>query len=192
MYFHPVQLPGDFPGKNLWITLPWLTDGKLRFGYGSVGNNRISDLLYLQLYGVTGQYAFNHSILPGFAPSALANPDLRWEKNTTQNFGLDLSLFRNRLQFTMDIYKNTAKDLLLHVAIPPTTGYTSQIQNIGSTSNRGIEFQINAIPIQKKIFTWTSNFNISFNKNRVESLGGVTEIPVTQAGREVMVCMIIW
>ena len=83
----------------------WLSDGKLRFGYGAVGNNRIDNLLYLQLYGVTGQYAFNHIIQPGFAPTALRNPGLRWEKNTTSNFGVDLSMFNNRLQFTMDIYK---------------------------------------------------------------------------------------
>ena len=165
-----------FSKEKFMDKLSWLSDGKLRFGYGAVGNNRIDNLLYLQLYGVTGQYAFNHSILPGFAPTALANPELRWEKNTTSNFGIDLSMFRNRVEFTMDIYKNTAKDLLLAVNIPPTTGYTTQIQNIGSTSNRGVEFQVSAIPIQKKDFTWNSNFNISFNKNRVESLGGVQQI----------------
>jgi hypothetical protein len=76
----------------------------------------------------------------------------------------------------MDVYKNSAKNLLLAVQIPPTTGYTSQLQNIGSTSNRGVEFQVNASAIQKKDFTWTSNFNISFNKNKVESLGGVNQI----------------
>ncbi len=163
--------------KEKWFgNIPWLTDGKLRYGYGAVGNNRIDNLLYLQLYGVTGQYAFNHSILPGFAPSALANPGLRWEKNTTSNFGLDLSLFNNRVQFTMDIYKNTAKDLLLAVNIPPTTGYTTQLQNIGATSNRGIEFQLTANAVQKKSFSWTSSFNISFNRNRIESLGGVSQI----------------
>ncbi|MBY0477458.1 MAG: TonB-dependent receptor [Chitinophagaceae bacterium] len=165
-----------FSREKLLDKLNWLTDGKFRFGYGAVGNNRIDNLLYLQLYGVTGQYAFNHSILPGFAPIALANPDLRWETNTTRNFGLDLAFFNNRLQFTMDIYKNTAKDLLLAVQIPPTTGYTQQLQNIGSTSNRGVEFQLNANPVQKKDFSWNSNFNISFNKNRVESLGGVSQI----------------
>ena len=165
-----------FSREKFMENVSWLNDGKLRFGYGAVGNDRISDLLYLQLYGVTGQYALNHSILPGLAPTALANPELRWEKNTTSNFGLDLSMFNNRIQFTMDIYKNSAKDLLLAVAIPPTTGYTSQIQNIGSTSNRGVEFQINAIPVSRKDFSWNSNFNISFNKNRVESLGGVNQI----------------
>jgi TonB-dependent starch-binding outer membrane protein SusC len=151
----------------------WLNDGKIRFGLGTVGNNRIGNLLYQQLYGVTGQYAFNHSIVPGFAPISLSNPDLRWEKNTTKNFGIDLSMFKNTIQLTIDIYKNTAKDLLLAVAIPPTTGYTSQLQNIGATSNKGIEFQLGATLVQKKNFTWNSNFNISFNKNKVESLGGV-------------------
>jgi TonB-linked SusC/RagA family outer membrane protein len=165
-----------FTKEKIFEKVNWLNDGKLRVGYGSVGNNRIGDLLYLQLYGVTGQYAINHSILPGFAPSSLSNPDLKWEQNTTRNFGIDLSMFNNRLQFTMDVYKNTAKNLLLDVAIPPTTGYTSQIQNIGSTSNRGVEFQINATPVSNKNFTWTSNFNISFNKNKVESLGGITQI----------------
>jgi TonB-linked SusC/RagA family outer membrane protein len=152
--------------------IDWISDAKLRFGFGAVGNNRISDLLYSQLYGVTGQYALNHSILPGFAPSALANPDLRWETNLTRNFGLDLSMFNNRVQFTMDVYKNTAKDLLLSVNIAPTLGYATQIQNIGSSSNRGVEFQINTTPVSTKGFTWNYNFNITFNKNKVEGLGG--------------------
>jgi TonB-dependent starch-binding outer membrane protein SusC len=162
-----------FSKEKMFDNVKWLSDGKLRFGYGSVGNNRIGNLLYQQLYGVTGQYAFNHSILPGFAPSALANAGLRWEKNTTRNFGVDLSLFKNAIQLTVDMYKNSAEDLLLAVAIPPTTGYTSQLQNIGATSNRGLEIQLGATPFQSKNFTWSTNFNIAFNKNRVESLGGV-------------------
>lgn len=159
--------------------LAWLSDAKLRFGFGVVGNNRIDNLLYLQLYGVTGQYAFNHSILPGFAPTALANPLLRWEKNVTRNIGLDLAFLDNRLQLTVDAYRNSADDLLLAAQIPPTTGYTQQIQNIGATSNRGIEVQLNAIPVRTKKFTWNTNFNISLNRNRVESLGGVNQITRT-------------
>jgi TonB-linked SusC/RagA family outer membrane protein len=162
-----------FSKEKIFDNIKWLSDGKVRFGYGSVGNNRIGNLLYQQLYGVTGQYAFNHSVLPGFAPSALANAVLRWEKNTTSNFGIDLGLFKNNVQLTVDIYKNSAEDLLLAVAIPPTTGYTSQLQNIGATSNRGVEIQLGATPFQSKNFNWNTNFNISFNKNRVESLGGV-------------------
>lgn len=76
----------------------------------------------------------------------------------------------------MDAYKNSANDLLLAVAIPLTTGYTSQLQNIGATSNRDLEFQLNATPVQNRDFNWNSNFNISFNRNRLENLGGPTQI----------------
>lgn len=162
--------------EEKWFSdIAWLSDAKIRAGYGIAGNNRIGDLLYLQLYGVTGEYALNHSILPGFAPSALANTELKWEKTISRSVGLDLGFLSNRIQLSVDYYHNKGNDLLLSVAIPPTLGYTSQLQNVGSTSNRGWEFQLNAIPVQKKDFTWSSNFNISFNRNRVESLGGLKQ-----------------
>jgi len=164
-----------FTKEKFLNNIKWLNDGKFRIGYGAVGNNRIGNLLYEQLYGVTGEYAFNHAIVPGFAPISLSNPDLRWENNTSLNFGLDLGLFNNRVQVTVDAYKNTAKDLLLSVAIPPTTGYSSQLKNLGATSNKGLELQISSTPIQKKNLTWTTNFNIAFNKNKVENLGGLQE-----------------
>jgi len=156
--------------------LGWLSDGKIRFGYGAVGNDRIGDLLYQQLYGVTGEYALNHNILPGFAPVALANEDLEWERNVTRNLGLDLSFLRGRINLSIDVYKNSAKNLLLQTPIPPTSGYTFQTRNLGATSNKGIEFQLGAEVIQKKNFTWTSNFNMGFNKNKIENLGGPTQI----------------
>src|SRR6185437_7013517 len=113
--------------------LPFINDAKLRLGYGVAGNNRIGDLLYEQLYGVTGQYAIDRTVLPGFSPSALANPGLKWERTASRNLGLDLSLLNNKVQFTVDAYYNTSDDLLLQVAIPPTTGYTSQVENVGGT-----------------------------------------------------------
>lgn len=159
--------------------LPWVSDAKLRFGYGAVGNDRIGDLLYMQLYGVTGQYAFNHSIVPGFAPTALANPDLRWETNITRNLGADLAFLQGRISLTVDAYRNTADNLLLAFAIPPTSGYSSQIRNMGATENRGLEFQLNATPVQGKNFTWNSNFNIAFNQNKLVSLGGPQSLTLT-------------
>lgn len=156
-------------------SLNFLSDAKVRVGFGAAGNNRISDLLYLQLYGVTGEYALNHSIFPGYAPSALANTDLKWEKTISQNIGIDLSFLNNKINLSVDGYYNKGKDLLLLVAIPPTSGYVSQLKNVGSTSNMGIEFQLSANVIQKKDFSWNSNFNISFNRNRVENLGGLLQ-----------------
>jgi len=165
-----------FSKEHFMKQVAWLDEGKIRVGYGVVGNNRIGDLLYEQLYGVTGMYSLNHSVVPGFTPTALANPNLTWEKNVSRNLGVDLTFFKGRLQFTMDVYKNTANDLLLAVAIPPTVGYTSQLQNLGATSNKGIEFQVDAIPFKKKGFSWTTSFNIAFNRNKVEGLGGVMQL----------------
>lgn len=162
-----------FSREKFMERISWISDAKIRFGYGAVGNDRIANSLYLQLYGVTGQYAINHSILPGFAPRALANPELTWETNVTRNLGLDVEILRGRISLTLDIYKNSAKDLLFAADIPPILGYSQQIQNIGSTTNKGLEIQLNAIPISNKSFTWNSNFNIAFNKNEVESLGGI-------------------
>ena len=175
LYFPSGSIAWRFSQEKFMENVSWLSDGKLRVGYGTAGNNRIGDLLYLQLYGVTGEYALNHTVLPGFAPSALANENLKWEKTISQNIGLDLSFIQNRIQFTVDVYKNKGEDLLLAVAIPPTSGYTTQLQNVGSTSNKGVEFQVNAVAVQNKNFSWTSNFNVSFNRNKVESLGGLTQ-----------------
>ncbi|WP_127124737.1 SusC/RagA family TonB-linked outer membrane protein [Pseudoflavitalea rhizosphaerae] len=161
--------------EKMFSDIAWLSDAKVRGGFGVAGNNRIGDLLYMQLYGVTGEYALNHTILPGFEPPALANENLKWEKTVSRSIGLDLGFLSNRIQFSVDYYHNKGNDLLLSVAIPPTNGYTSQLQNIGATSNRGWEFQLNAIPVQRKDFTWNSNFNISFNRNRVENLGGIDQ-----------------
>ncbi len=164
-----------FTKENFMKDSKVLSDGKLRFGYGVAGNNRIGDLLFQQLYGVTGEYALNHSVLPGYAPIALANEDLKWESSVTQNLGLDLSFLNNRIQVSVDAYQNSGKDLLLAVAIPPVSGYSSQIKNLGSTTNKGLELQVSANIVQNKNFSWNSNFNISTNKNTVTSLGTITQ-----------------
>ena len=175
LYFPAGSVAYRFTSEKMFQNSKWLSDGKIRAGFGNAGNNRIGDLLYLQLYGVTGEYALNHTIQPGFAPSALSNDALKWESTQSQNLGLDLGFFDNRIQLTIDAYKNTGKDLLLAVAIPPVSGYSTQLRNVGSTSNRGLEIQLNGDIVKQKDFTWNSSFNISFNKNRVESLGGLTQ-----------------
>ena len=175
LYFPAGSVAYRFTSEKMFQNSKWLSDGKIRAGFGNAGNNRISDLLYLQLYGVTGEYALNHTVQPGFAPSALSNDALKWESTQSQNLGLDLGFFDNRIQLTIDAYKNTGKDLLLAVAIPPVSGYSTQLRNVGSTSNQGLEIQLNGDIVRQKDFTWNSSFNISFNKNKVESLGGLTQ-----------------
>ena len=155
---------------------------KVRVSYGQAGNNRISDFLYATIFTTNTQYGLNDGLVTGFLSPNLANPDLVWERTVSQNFGLDASFLNNRLQFTMDIYKNTTKDLLVNAPIDVTNGYTFQIQNVGSTENKGVEFQLNGTPMQKKNFTWSANFNISFNKNRIKTLGAYQNFYLANSG----------
>jgi TonB-linked SusC/RagA family outer membrane protein len=171
-----------------------LNEAKLRVSYGLSGNNRIKDFLYDPLFGISTletirdgslpntYYALGENLTPGIAPTSLANPNLKWETTAATNVGLDLGFFNNRLQFTADAYYNRTSDLLLNLSINPSSGYTSQLINIGSTSNRGLELQATGTVIQTPDFTWTANTNFSFNRNRVEDLGGVSALPIQYSG----------
>ncbi|MFC6221655.1 SusC/RagA family TonB-linked outer membrane protein [Hymenobacter artigasi] len=167
-----------------------ITDAKLRLSYGLSGNNRINDFLYDPLFGTSGPlnpipntyYALNDNLTPGIAATSLANPNLKWETTASTNVGLDLGLFNNRVQFTADAYYNRTSDLLLNLSINPSSGYTTQLINIGSTSNRGLELQLTGTVIKTPDFSWSANTNFSFNRNRVEDLGGSAALPIQYSG----------
>jgi TonB-linked SusC/RagA family outer membrane protein len=184
---------GFFPGasvawriskEDFFKDIKTVSDLKLRLSYGKAGNNRINDFLYNQLYTAgNAPYAINHTIVLGSSATTLANPNLKWETTTSRNLGVDLSLFNNRVQFTADAYYNTTSDLLLNKPIPAFIGYTSQLQNVGSTSNRGLELQLSGTIVQTENFTWSATANASFNRGRIESLGdGQSEIPAITSG----------
>ncbi|WP_373497208.1 SusC/RagA family TonB-linked outer membrane protein [Aquiflexum sp.] len=164
-----------------------VSDLKLRASYGESGNNRIDNFLYLTQYSPNAFYGFNNALEVGFSPLALANENLRWETTISKNLGLDAGFFGGRVQFSVDAYINNTRDLLVEVPVPSTSGYTVQLQNVGATSNRGLEFQLSGAVMDKRDFNWTANFNISFNKNRVESLGDQTSflVPSGWAGGNV-------
>ena len=149
-----------------------VSDMKVRLSYGLAGNNRIADFLTDQYFQTgLGIYALNHSVVQGTAANALANPDLKWETTHSRNLGVDLALFNNRAQFTVDAYYNTTNDLLINVPIAPVSGYSSQLQNVGATSNRGLEFQLTGTVVQTPSFTWSANANLAANRGRIEDLG---------------------
>lgn len=148
-------------------------DLKLRFSYGAAGNNRIGQDLWRTVYANSSNanYPFAEALTPGMGPQSLENRMLRWETTVSRNLGFDFSWFNNKFTGSLDIYSNTTKNLLLNAVIPSTTGYTQQIQNIGSTRNRGIELQLKTTVITKRNFNWDINFNVSHNKNTVLDLG---------------------
>lgn len=186
--FAPGQQWGFFPsGSFAWRIkkesfmqdVDFINDLKLRFGYGKIGNNRIDDYLYLANFSSDGKYYYSINGQPVIAyyPSSLPNPNLQWESTVNKNYGIDVSLLRGKLDLSVDVYNNSSDQLLLNVPIASTFGYTTQLQNIGKTSNKGVEFQLNATVMRKKSFTWTANFNFSHNVNKVVALGvGQTNI----------------
>ncbi len=145
---------------------------KLRVGYGTSGNCNISDNMYATNYDA-GVYGIGKTEIATITPSStLGNKDLQWETIKATSIGLDMSFLVNRINFSVDWYNNVSDNLLMNVPIPATTGYTSQYQNIGSLRNRGFEFVLNTQNIKTKNFNWSSDLNISFNKNKVIRLYG--------------------
>ena len=152
--------------------LHFISDLKLRGAYGESGNNRISPYQYVTQFNTSSQYALNGQLVTGYAPAGLANPNLKWESTVSRDIGLDANFFNDRFGFSFDVYNNTTSNLLIAYQISTTQGYTSQYQNVGSTQNKGLELQMAGTIIRKKAFSWTSTFNISFNKNTILGLGG--------------------
>lgn len=153
--------------KNLDV----FSDLKVRAGYGMAGNNRIPSYGSLSiLNSVTYPNANNTSV--GFAPRQIPNTDLKWESNNTLNIGVDMGFFNQRLTIAPEFYLNRSSNLLLESRLPMSLGWTSKIQNIGATQNMGVDLAITSVNIEKKNFRWTTNFNLSHNKNKIIQLAG--------------------
>ena len=150
----------------------WMDLVKLRYGYGTLGNQQIGDFNSFGLYSPGGSYPINGQIAPAFFPSQIENRDLTWESTEGHNIGLDLALFDRRLSFTAEAYHKRTYDLLLNREIPTTSGFSNSLQNIGEMVNKGLEFSGTAIPVQTEDFSWTLNANISINRNEVKDIGG--------------------
>jgi len=148
---------------------------KLRLGYGKVGNCNIDNNLYATDYG-TGHYAIGNADVSTLIPGdILGNKDLKWETTTTTNIGLDISVLKNSVNLSLDLYNNESSNLLIKNNIPTSSGYTYQMQNIGSMRNRGLEIILNTHNIVKKHFKWDTDFNISFNRSKVLSIYGKSD-----------------
>lgn len=149
--------------------LKWISNFKVRFGWGIVGNDRISNYLSMDLY-TDNKYGIGNSTVTVLTPKQLKNSNLKWEGSSSVNLGLDLGFFDNRLNVTADFFIKNTKDLLLAQSLAQATGFTSQWQNIGKIQNKGIELSITSTNIQTKEFTWNTNFNISFIRNELKAL----------------------
>ncbi|WP_345026699.1 TonB-dependent receptor [Ravibacter arvi] len=144
----------------------WLDDAKIRASWGRTGNQEIGNFTSRGL----SRGGFNYLGLSGLAPVQLENPNLTWETTEQSNLGVDLRFLGNRLNFTFDYYIKKTRGLLLEVLLPTSSGYGSSIQNVGNVQNKGVEMQLGSTNFSTKNFSWRTDFNISFNRNKVTSL----------------------
>ena len=150
----------------------WLTDFKLRSSYGLTGNNSIGDYQYMALLGGSSYVlgSGGETIAPGVRLGSPGNSALTWEKTSQVDFGVDLSLWKNRVSLTVDYYNKQTQDLLLSLQTPGAMGFTSILTNIGKLENKGWEFTVDSRNTVGK-FKWNSSFNITFNHQKVLALG---------------------
>lgn len=175
-YFPSAAVKWKFSEEKFFQNQSILSDGNIRFSYGETGNNRVG---YFDTYATIRFYSplFLNGVSQGNSAvtTSLANPDLRWETSTSMDLGIDLGFFKNRLNLTVDIYEKVTNDLLYRTSLPGSTGYGSTIKNIASIENRGLEITVSGDIIQRKDFSYSSSFNISFNRNRLKSLADPSE-----------------
>lgn len=159
--------------ENFMASLGAVSDLTLRLSYGQTGNQGIGSYASLTKLAVYN-YSFNGVLQTGLADDVFAGPanaGLKWETTAAWNAGLDLGLWKNRVNLHVDLYRKTTSDLLQYLVTPPSSGFQRQLKNSGSIENKGIEVLVDAQIIQKKDFQWKSSFNISWNRNKIISLG---------------------
>jgi TonB-dependent starch-binding outer membrane protein SusC len=149
----------------------FINDLKLRAGWGIVGNDNVGNYAYFGRVGVGANYPIGGVVQPGSYPSTIGNDELKWEETEQTNIGLDLSFLKSRITFSADAYLKKTKDLLLEVPLPRSTGFDVGLQNAGALQNKGLEFQVSSKNLTRD-FQWETDFNISFNRNKVTNLVG--------------------
>ena len=164
----------------------WLSNGKLRLGWGQTGNSNIGSGKWS-----SDMTSIGTGLGTAYRPLRIANLNVHWEKQEQTNIGLDLGLFHDKLGIMVDVYKKTSKDMLMPMQLPSymgTSGNTSSalaapFGNFGSIENKGLELTINAHPISTKNFSWDSEFEISWNKNKLTKLSGTSSAAILGVGQ---------
>lgn len=169
---------GSFPSASVgWLVseedfmknMSAISSLKLRASYGVAGNNQIPNYGPISLLNKSN-YVAGTTVVNGLTIANLPNNNLSWEKTTQFNLGVDLALLKNRVNITAEYYNSVTKDLLLNVPIPDITGFSTQLLNLGKVRNRGFEFSLSSRNLVGD-FRWTTDFNLSFNRNKVLQLG---------------------
>lgn len=168
-FFPSAALAWRISEEDFMKDVDWLSNFKLRTSVGQTGNQSISPYQTFAQLG-TSSPIFGNGKDVGFVLSSMANDDLKWETTTQTDLGIDLGFFNNRLNISFDYYWKQTCDLLYNATLPPSSGYTSMLRNLGRIDNKGFEIAINTVNMKGKV-NWTTNLNITSNKSIVKDLG---------------------
>ncbi|MFC0321076.1 MULTISPECIES: SusC/RagA family TonB-linked outer membrane protein [Olivibacter] len=183
---------GLFPAVSLgWLidqeafmqALPVISSLKLRAGYGVSGNSQGFNVFTSRfLYAGTGRFYYNGRFVNAIGPFQNENPDLKWERTATLNIGLDFGLFNNKLSGSVDVYDKRTSDLLWTYPVSATQYFVPELTaNAGEMSNKGIELALQATPVNRNGFSWTTAINLAHNRNKMTSLSNDNfELPLIQ------------
>ena len=156
-----------------------LNDIKFRFGYGITGNQNIGNYSFASVFN-TDRYVFNGETVPSLVPLKMPNPKVKWEEVGQTNIGVDLTLFKQRVQLNLDGYIKNTNDMLVPMSVPISTGYSDIYVpsiNAGQVRNRGLELTLTSQNIQGE-FEWSTTLSASYNKNKILDLNG--DVPMYQ------------
>ena len=175
-FFPSAALAWRVSEEDFLKTNPIISNLKLRTSYGLTGNSEIPTYQSLATLSSTYAAIINDTRVSGTGINRLANPDLRWEKTAQTDIGMELGLFKGRVNLEADYYYRLTTDMLLDAPVPQTSGYATIRRNVGSMENYGFEFNLNTVNVNRGSFTWNTTFNISLNRNKVLSLATPSDI----------------
>lgn len=165
--------------QESWIPTGPFSELRLRAGVGKQGNPAVPPYSSLILLGASGgsRYPFGDNPATGVVPIRNANPDLKWEETKQTNVALDYGFLNNRFNGSLEYYVKNTKDLLLDVQVPQPAVVGDRLENIGKLQNKGVEFSLDGLVMQRSEFTWNAGIVYSHDKNKVVDLGDRTFIP---------------
>ncbi|MBN1927176.1 MAG: TonB-dependent receptor [Prolixibacteraceae bacterium] len=174
-YFPSAAVAWRISEEDFMKTVEFISNLKMRISYGYTGNNNIDP--YVTQFAVDNQtyYDWDGKVAIGFKPSAIANKELTWERTREWNLGLDFGFLQNRISGELNLYDKLSLNLLMERKLAVPTGWASMMDNVGSVSNKGIEFQVRTINIQSDDFTWETSLTFSRNINKIVDLYGKKE-----------------
>jgi TonB-linked SusC/RagA family outer membrane protein len=179
--FYPGNRVGWFPSASFawrineepWLrSIKWIDNLKFRLSAGASGNDRVSNYAALATLG-TNYYSIAGSEVMGMAPTASANPKLKWETTYQYDAGIDFSVLKEKINLTADVYYKDTRDMLYRATLSAQTGYTQQWQNLGRVENKGFELAINTHNIDTRDFSWSTSLTFDMSRNKVLDIGGI-------------------